>query len=265
MALDSWNNIDKFTLECEEYYCAFLDILGYKNKSDEFFNESFNLHGRFERALSVSMQMLEMVSRMGFVNTSELGVKFFSDSIVVTHPKKINEVDALYNVLFFCRVLAAQLSFEGLFVRGGISQGEHVEKNNSNHKFSFLSSKALERAYKLESEKAVTPRILIDENVVQDAKGLTLSLIVKDGSEYMLHFAPQLINDQGNNQREVKLEMKDIYKTYKYESNQRVKEKYQWLLCYYYWTLTTTPNVNIRDFEKFKVGDIGSFEKVEKF
>ncbi|MGR2884148.1 hypothetical protein ABMX65_20575 [Vibrio vulnificus] len=263
MALDSWNNIDNFTLECEEYYCAFLDILGYKNKSDEYFKESFNLYGRFERALSASMKMLEMVDRMGLVNTKELGVKFFSDSIVVTHPKNTNEVDALYNVLIFCRVLATQLSFEGLFVRGGISQGEHVEKNDSKHKFSFLSSRALERAYKLESEKAITPRILIDENVVKDAKGRTLSLIVKDRSEYMLHFAPQLINDQGDNQREVKLEMKDIYKIYKHESNQRVKEKYQWLLCYYYWTLTTTPNVNIRNFEKFKVGDIDSFEKLE--
>ncbi|PMO47802.1 hypothetical protein BCT11_04535 [Vibrio sp. 10N.222.52.B12] len=263
MALDSWNNIDKFTQECEEYYCAFLDILGYKNKSDEFFNESFNLYGRFERALSVSIDMWETVGQTGLANTSELGVKFFSDSIVVTHPKKRNEVDALYNVLMFCRVLATHLSFEGLFVRGGISVGDHVEKNNT--KFSFLSSKALEKAYKLESEKAVTPRILIDENVVKDAKGHTLSLIIKDRNEYMLHFAPQLINDQGDNQSVVKKEMKDIYRIYKYESNQKVKEKYQWLLSYYYWTLTTTPNIIIRDFEKFKVGDVDSFEKVEKF
>ncbi|MGL6495476.1 hypothetical protein ACSZNT_11135 [Aeromonas veronii] len=262
MASDSWNSIDKFTLECEEYYCAFLDILGYKSKSDEFFNGSFNLHGRFERALSSSMGMLEAVTKMGFINTNELGVNFFSDSIVVTHPKKINEAEALFNVLFFCKVLAASLSFEGLFVRGGISQGKHIEKNNLNHKFSFLSSKALERAYMLESQKAITPRILIDEDVVQDAKDHTLSLIAKDGSEYMLHFAPQLINSQGNNQQDVMHEMEDIYDIYKNASSQRIKEKYQWLLCYYYWTLTTTPNVNISDFEKFKVGNIDSFERV---
>lgn len=262
MALSSWNNIDNFSLQSDEYYCAFLDILGYKNKSDSFFNGTFNLHGRYERALSESMRILNNMSRLGIVNTSHLGVRFFSDSIIVTHPKHLNKVDALYSVLLFCRVFAAHLSFEGLFIRGGISQGPHVEKVNAEHNFSFLSSKALERAYKLESEKAVYPRILIDEILIQDLDDYSITLVVKDGVDYMLHFSPQLINSNGENQIEIKLEMEDIFSIYKSESDQRVKDKYKWLLCYYYWTLKITPNVKISKFKKFKLGDISGFSLI---
>lgn len=262
MALDSWNKIDNFKLDSESYYCAFLDILGYKNKSDEFFGECFNLHGRYERALSSSLELLNNVSDHGFIDTSRLEVKFFSDSIIITHPKNPNKETSFFNILFLCKVLSAHLSFEGLFIRGGISQGQHIEKNNKKYNFSFLSSKALEKAYILESTKAVYPRILIDDDIIPDVSEHNLTMIVKNDSEYMVHFSPQLINGEGNNQLEVKLEMEDIYKIYESETNSRVKDKYKWLLCYYYWTLSIIPGVNINRFKKFKVGNVCDFERI---
>ncbi|WP_394521249.1 hypothetical protein C1N60_00235 [Pantoea sp. SGAir0184] len=262
MALDSWNEIDNFTLDSESYYCAFLDILGYKNKSDEFFGGCFNLHGRYERALSSSLELLKSVSEYGLIDTSKLEVKFFSDSIIITHPKNINKETSFFNILFFCKVLSAHLSFEGLFIRGGISQGQHIEKTNKQYKFSFLSSKALEKAYILESTKAVYPRILIDDDIIPDVSEHNLTMIVKNASSYMVHFSPQLIDTEGGNQLEVKLEMEDIYKIYKSETDPRIRDKYKWLLCYYYWTLSIIPGVNMNKFKKFKVGNISDFETI---
>ncbi|EPL4525106.1 hypothetical protein [Enterobacter asburiae] len=260
MALDSWNKIDDFTLDSECYYCAFLDILGYKNKSNEFFDGIFNLHGRYERALSSSLELLNNVSEHGLIDTSRLEVKFFSDSIIITHPKNATKENSFFNILFFCKVLSAHLSFEGLFIRGGISQGQHIEKTNNQYNFSFLSSKALEKAYMLESTKAVYPRILIDDDIIPDVSEHNLTMIIKNASSYMVHFSPQLINNEGGNQLEVRLEMEDIYKTYESETDQRVKDKYKWLLCYYYWTLSLIPGVNMNKFKKFKVGNICDFE-----
>jgi len=262
MALDSWNEIDNYTLDSEDYYCAFLDILGYKNKSDDFFEGRFNLHGRYERALSSSLDLLKTSLQYGSIDASRLEVRFFSDSIIITHPKDINKESSLFIILFFCKVLSAHLSFDGLFIRGGISQGPHVERMNKSLNFSFLSSKALEKAYMLESIKAVYPRILIDDEIIPDVSGHNFTMIVKNATSYMVHFSPQLINREGNNQLEVKLEMDEIYDKYKSETNPRVGDKYEWLLGYYYWTLSITPRANMDKFEKFKNKHINEFEMI---
>ena len=261
MALDSWNAIDDFNLDGENFYCAFLDILGYKNKSDEFFNGKFNLHGRYERALSSSIKTMEMMKYFSFIDKKYLQIQFFSDSIIITHPK--NKKDGMFLILMFCRVLSTHLSYEGLFVRGGISSGKHVEKRNSEYNYKFLSSKALEKAYLLESKKAIYPRVLIDKELESSFNLSTENLIVKDNDEYILHYAPQLINNYGSNQEEVLLELEDIYKIFLNEDDERVKEKYRWTLSYYFWTLTETPNVDIKKFSKFHVGDIERFRSVK--
>jgi len=38
MASKEWNEIDLQKHQFEDYYCAFLDILGYKNKLNLFFH-----------------------------------------------------------------------------------------------------------------------------------------------------------------------------------------------------------------------------------
>ena len=40
MAHKNWNSIDESILEFDNVYCAFLDILGYKNKSEDFFQNN---------------------------------------------------------------------------------------------------------------------------------------------------------------------------------------------------------------------------------
>ena len=51
MATEEWDSIDKVQYNFEDYYCAFLDILGYKEKMNLFFQNKFNLYGRVQRAM----------------------------------------------------------------------------------------------------------------------------------------------------------------------------------------------------------------------
>ncbi|MDD2887979.1 MAG: hypothetical protein PHY66_09255 [Aliarcobacter sp.] len=263
MASKEWNSIDNFKLESEEYYCVFLDILGYKKKSDDFFTNKYNLKDRFKRAIDIVLEQLEMMKTLNCINLDELKIEFFSDSIILTHPVNKNTKDAIHNILHFSRIFASHLSFEELFVRGGIAKGYHV-RENINNKFPFLSSKALERAYELESKYAKYPRIIIDNNIITDIDAWNLkTFVIKNDGFHILHFSPQLINHDGNNTNDVLAEMEDIYDIYIHEEDDKIKAKYQWLLSYYYWTLTTIPNINLQYFKKFDVDSTNLFEKIK--
>lgn len=262
MASKEWNSIDNFKLESEEYYCAFLDILGYKKKSDDFFTNKYNLKDRFKRAMDSTNLCIKLTNNINIIDLSELKIEFFSDSIILTHPVNKNTKDAIHNILHFSRIFASHLSFEELFVRGGIAKGHHVRESIDNE-FSFLSSKALERAYELESY-ATYPRIIIDDDIIPNIDEWNLkTFVIKNDGFHILHFSPQLINLDGNNTNDVLAEMEDIYDIYIHEEDDKIKDKYQWLLSYYYWTLTTIPNINLQDFRKFNLDNTNLFEEIK--
>lgn len=248
MANAKWNEIDSQEIVTEEYYCAFIDILGYKDKAEQFFSGKFNLEGRFERALNNAISIMRMSSKM--VDSKGVEIKFFSDSIIFLLPKLKGSEDRLFSFVNFCAILSAHLSFEDLFVRGGISHGAHREKENENGS-SFLASIALQKAYILESTRAKNPRILIDDELVNQLGSSKKILIAKEGEEHFVHFAPQIISREGGNCDEVFYEMTDINEARERASIPSVKEKYTWILDYYYWTLSETPNVDISRFKIF--------------
>lgn len=255
MAHESWDSIDNKSNTFTDIYCAFIDILGYKDKSKKFFDGAFNLYGRVERALQ-TMNYIKNVSSV-LTDLSEMKTQYFSDSIIVTIPKKQYNLEKL---LQFTTTLAANLSFEDLFVRGGISAGKHFDvmtKSNSQ----FLASEALQQAYILESENAVNPRILIDPALMDGLKLLDDNIIIKEKSEYIAHYAQVLINRNGDNPHDVIAEMIDIENAMMKSTVESVKSKYQWVLDYYYWTVCTSKNFDTQKFKKFSSGIDRGFEK----
>jgi hypothetical protein len=257
MAHSDWDSIDKFTQKFDNVYCAFLDILGYKNKSEEFFANSYNLLGRYERALASASKIMNLSSV--FLNTKNVEINFFSDSIIIVAPQNSNN---LVNIMHFSRILSAQLGFEGLFIRGGISGGKHL-KTNINTGSEFLASEALQKAYKLESDFAVNPRILVDDSLLGNASKEEKELIIAEKNEFIVDCASILINRDGNNEEDVYKEMEDIY-LYMNGSitKAEIKRKYEWLLDFYYWTITESNNFNISRFEKFNSGTNRGFKKM---
>lgn len=261
MANAEWEAIDKQHHEFEEHYCAFIDILGYKEHSKKFLANEFNLYGRFKRALESTHALNKTIDTI--VSSSLLKIRFFSDSVILSHPVRQQIEDAAFNILRTCAVLSTFLSYEGLFLRGGISKGKHFERQDHGLNASFLCSEALKEAYELESKHAVHPRILIHEKIINDLSGISRKFVVKDIDHYFLHYSPQVINRNGDNISIVKKEMEDIYKIYKSCTCIHVQEKYMWLLSYYYWTVSLIHGVDMKPFEKYNVGDAKRFQALD--
>ena len=165
-------------------------------------------------------------------------------------------------LLPFACLFASTLSFEGLFIRGGIAQGRHIRKK-TDQGFNFLASEALQKAYLLESEKAVSPRVLIDSDLIATLPAGERQLVIHENNDFILHFAHHVINRRGDNISDVQAEMKELQAEMNRQNSEKIKLKYQWLLDYYYWTIERNPNWEANDFHKFSSGMNRGFSELD--
>ena len=246
--LEQWNSIDKFTDSFSCYNCAFLDILGYKNKATDYFDQRFNLYGRIERALETASLAQRLTA--AFLDTSGLTIEIVSDSIIILQPAQKNGLGA---ILPFACHFASLLSYEGLFIRGGIAQGRHIRKKTKEG-FNFLASEALQKAYLLESEKAINPRVLIDKDLIALLTPEERRLVIQENSDFILHFSHHVINREGTNASDVLAEMRVLQSEMNRHGTEKIKLKYLWLLDYYYWTIEQNPNWSAEAVRSFSSG-----------
>ncbi|HMO41695.1 MAG TPA: hypothetical protein PKE26_15475 [Kiritimatiellia bacterium] len=246
MASHQWDSIDKVHIDCTEYYCAFLDILGYKEKAALFFAGSYNLPGRINRAME-GVSLTDHIARP-LMDITRLSVDVFSDSIIITNPA---DKFGCATLMIYIMSFISQLSLEGLHIRGGLSMGRHYSQASVINS-RILISEALQRAYILESQKALYPRVLIDPIVIETLSKQELSRVALDGDDYMLHYAHGLINREGLNLDDMYREMIEILETMNRLNDPKSEAKLQWLLDYYVWTIHTIPDVDTSRFEIFK-------------
>jgi len=256
MTTPDWNSIDQFEETFPEYNCAFLDILGYKQKAADYFDRHFNLYGRINRAFSTAAAAQLLTSFL--MDCSNLKVEVFSDSIIMTQPKRGSGIGVI--LPFTCH-FASLLSYEGLFIRGGISRGRHCRKQ-TDQGFDFLASEALQKAYLLESKKAVFPRVLIDSELVLDMPIEEKTLVVSEGEDYFVDFAHHVINRQGNNFDDVVAEMNEIQSEINNQTDDGVVAKLQWILDYYCWTISNNPSWNPDSFTAFRSNAPRKFARI---
>jgi hypothetical protein len=257
MTTNEWNAIDNVEREFQVFYCAFLDMLGYKAKSARFFTNEFNLPGRIQRATTTASTQRRIISAV--VDTTDIRVEVFSDSIVILKPV---DDGGIVGVFLFASALAANLGLEGLFVRGGISIGKHSDEMTDSD-FRVLTSEALQKAYLLESNKAGTPRILIDPELIPGLQHVERRMVAKDGDEFILHYANHVVNRQGDNLDDVYSEMCEIQKAKNHTEDPAIRAKLQWLLDYYHWTIALIDGIDSERFNRF-VSDAGTvFELLE--
>lgn len=152
----------KKSINLNECYIAFLDILGYKNKilksnyKEELLylkiiNDSFNE--------TISQIKKEKNYKNEF---NHLKYKTFSDNIVLALPKKgINSRIFLYYIRLIKNLCFSMLTKYKLVLRGGVSCGNYFQ----NSKISYGSG--LVSAYLYEGE-ALYPRIVFDKKVIDD-------------------------------------------------------------------------------------------------
>jgi len=257
MATPEWNGIDQFSETFPVYNCAFLDILGYKLKAQEYFDQRYNLYARINRALTTVAVAQALTTPL--LGTSELTLEIISDSIIMLQPARQRGLGAL--LPFACQ-FASNLGIEGLFLRGGIARGRHCRRKTEQG-FDFLASEALQKAYLLESQKAVTPRVLIDSDLMDDLPSEEKQLIIRENGEFILDFAHYVINRGGSNFSDVHAEMTDLWAEVNRQTCDKIKAKLQWILDYYCWTINQNPNWDVAAFRVFNSGKDRRFARLE--
>jgi hypothetical protein len=224
MANKEWEAIDNQKYNFEDYYCAFLDMLGYKNKMKAFFNNEYNLYGRVQRAMhGAGVEPSPQESPDGVVT------HIFSDSIILTAKKKEVPIEIM---LGYIGQLTFWFGMEGLFLRGGLSCGKLLENFGTEEGFSFLASEGLAKAYQLETQ-AVFPMIVIDEDILPDIQDV--KSVIKNGNKYIFNHVRYLINEKASNEDNVIAELQEIMDKKNQLSDLHVREKYEWIINYYLW------------------------------
>jgi hypothetical protein len=158
----------------QEYaYTALIDVLAYKYrlKLDQE-NGRYSFKEDLEAALGIIDQF-----------DGTFTVQAISDTIILTCNESSNFIEFLRTI----KKVFINFLGKGLFIRGGIAYAKHY------HSGYLTYSHAVAKAYKLENEKAIYPRILIDENIIQMHAGSNLpdiqgeSLLVKQNGLYFIN------------------------------------------------------------------------------
>lgn len=144
--------MNDFNLNYDDYYVAFLDVLGFKElvmtpgkKSD--LDKYFNLVGNAIQEVKDRKKPLKSV--------------LISDSVVLAYPKQDGSIESFKELCFAVARIQYALAIDGFWVRGGISEGNLSIEQTKN----IVAGPALVKAYQLE-KIAVYPRVIVDPSLI---------------------------------------------------------------------------------------------------
>ncbi|MBN8825586.1 MAG: hypothetical protein J0I82_26395, partial [Spirosoma sp.] len=157
-------------VDVEPRFVCFMDILGFSAMVDEYDQDSSsNVLQKLQTAFKEALLVLTSYSQFQNIDEDEseiehLEYRVFSDCICISLPYFDNEVNYTTNLtllLTYARGLQTALMTKGVFTRGGIASGPYYMDDN------ILFSKAMIRAYIIESKEAIYPRIVLDKAIIE--------------------------------------------------------------------------------------------------
>jgi hypothetical protein len=129
-------------------YAALLDVLGYRSRLDQ---------DRDTGQLAFRDQLQRALGVLGTINEALYSYSAISDTIILTCSSR-REVLGFLGAL---KLVFVAFLKEGLLIRGAATYGAHFKSSHVTY------SHAIARAYQLEQESAIYPRIVVDPNVVE--------------------------------------------------------------------------------------------------
>jgi hypothetical protein len=164
---------------------AFLDVLGFKNKLQEFEKEAIEfknlssaeiaeLDEDFEGGVYYSKKANEFIqafeSAISKLDKDKFSYYLFSDNICITAKNVIEGNEgSLTELLLVISELYFEFIQRGYFLRGAIDYGLFIDKS------AIALGLPSAVAYSLESSKAVFPRIVLSENFVSQFSQISLT------------------------------------------------------------------------------------------
>lgn len=139
---------------------AFLDVLGFQTKLNEFEEEAITYH--IKNGVLTSLKANEFVGIfkevIGLMDKFNCNYYLFSDNICIT-VDPFNERSLAVDILFTISTLFKRFSELGYFLRGGIDFGYMLDEED------IALGVPLANAYLMESHNAIYPRIIISDNL----------------------------------------------------------------------------------------------------
>lgn len=147
---------------------AFIDVLGSSEAIKTNADESLNaIHIAYDETI---IQFKKYHSEYIY----EPKVNIFSDNIILSNDIIEGKEDcALYSIIFFSALLQINMWVNGLLVRGGISCGNFFSDER------MIWGNALIRAYTLEGQIAIYPRIIVETEIAEILHSMLQSKKVK--------------------------------------------------------------------------------------
>lgn len=239
-----------------KHIIAYLDFLGVKKRicsgDTEFINQlKFIYHKAKQNCQKVN----------SCVDNSKLAPikqQIFSDNIVFA--QEIISKDNVYQVFNFILFVSAYLHqalLAGFLVRGGITIGDLYIDNT------FVSGKALVKAYQLESQIAIYPRVVVDFDVfgilstLDDMIMKNFSLPVGDDLIYCIDGFRVIFKPPGMRIALEKIR-KAILEICKYEKNFKIVQKHLWVITQFNDFCTAQKQ------EKYQINVLEDYASVEQ-
>lgn len=166
------NITQPYTLEkpaIKECYIAYLDMLGYKAFFEEHPEKVDEMLTALTQAIERVVGRLQMINSMFQISDGiikdDFKIRVFSDNILVYFEYKQSYEQKFVLLSFIELIKDFQISLIAshcIFVRGGITKGKFAANNM------FVFGQGLIDAVTLEEKKAVFPRVIIHQSVIDD-------------------------------------------------------------------------------------------------
>lgn len=185
-------------VETEVRFIAFIDILGFTNMINEYDRNPLSpllqdIHKALNHSLDVTVRKFG-----GLLDESSLEYKLFSDCLCVSIPffnSKADYESSFSILLSLVKTYQNTMMRKGYYVRGAIALGSHFSDEN------MIFSGGLVKAYELETHKAIYPRIIIEDGIVNRLRdynpisfSTSLSNEIIESQEENLFFVNPFIN-----------------------------------------------------------------------
>lgn len=230
-------------LKVSKHLICYIDILGYKDLINSITNEDdvlFLIDSSFKECIKRS--------KMAPGLDIEISINIFSDNILFS--TKINEnniSDILLKIekmiLFISIFQSLLITHYQTFIRGSLTIGNlYVDKE-----LGYVFGKGLINAYNLENEKAIYPRIILDDSIKKiliDNNKITIQTMYDNDGFYFINYlyynAILLCNRQWDSEahpiilQEFLKHKENVIESAKLvENNEHVLRKYIWAAGYH--------------------------------
>ena len=249
----------------EDCFVAFLDILGFKNKVIDSQNSAETLKIMID-SLNICSAFpsggKKVSTASGTKRTISIKSRFFSDTIVFFLKEHKENISHLFLII---RYLQDRLWEKGICLRGAVTKGEMYWPSKKYKEGNIIVGPGLIDAYKLESEVAIYPRILVSKQlhkyietnnvsaspfgemgqlkhfICQDNDGMYFldllnRMIIRATDEALIKregaFSIQWNGDSESNYKCILSSIDTLIGENSDSKNNKIRQKYQWLKTY---------------------------------